>query len=134
MEAVYQKQILELARQSRLSKINNNAPFQASFYNPTCGDKVEISFSIKNNSIQKIGIKVNGCALCEAGAGFLLSSVEGVSPNEARQIRITFLDWITNQRADPPTEDMKKFLPVRTIKNRHKCVLLPFDAMCKALD
>ena len=134
MEALYQKQILELAQQSRLSKFNNTAPFQATFYNPTCGDKVEVSFSIKNASIQKIGIKVSGCALCEAGAGLLLKIVDGVSPEKARQTRITFSDWITNQIADSPNDEMQKFLPVRSIRNRHKCVLLAFDALCKALD
>ena len=133
MDALYQKQILELAKQSRSCELDINAPFQASCDNPTCGDRVDISFALKDDAINNIGIKVRGCALCEAGAGLVLAQFEGMRQDTARQMTEQFTRWIGKEQDQVPNEDMAKFLPVRDIRNRHKCVLLAFQAAMQAL-
>ena len=133
MDALYQKQIIELAKQSRTLELDINAPLQASCDNPTCGDRVDISFALKDGTINNIGIKVRGCALCEAGAGLVLTQFEGVKQDTARQMTAQFTRWIGKEQDQVPNDDMAKFLPVRDIRNRHKCVLLAFQAAMKAL-
>ena len=134
MDALYQKQILELAKQSRTRELDINAPLQASCDNTTCGDRVDISFALKDGAINNIGIKVRGCALCEAGAGLVLAQFEGVKQDTARQMTAQFTRWIGKEQDQVPNDDMAKFLPVRDIRNRHKCVLLAFNAAMRALD
>ena len=133
MDALYQKQILELAKQSRTRELDINAPLQASCDNTTCGDRVDISFALKDGAINNIGIKVRGCALCEAGAGLVLTQFEGVKQDTARQMTAQFTRWIGREQDQVPNDDMAKFLPVRDIRNRHKCVLLAFQAAMQAL-
>ena len=133
MDALYQKQILELAKQSRTRELDINAPFQASCDNTTCGDRVDISFALKDGAINNIGIKVRGCALCEAGAGLVLAQFEGIKQDTARQMTAQFTRWIGKEQDQVPNDDMAKFLPVRDIRNRHKCVLLAFQAAMQAL-
>ena len=133
MDALYQKQILELAKQSRTRELDINAPFQASCDNTTCGDRVDISFALKDGAINNIGIKVRGCALCEAGAGLVLAQFEGMKQETARQMTAQFTRWIGKEQDQVPNDDMAKFLPVRDIRNRHKCVLLAFQAAMQAL-
>ena len=133
MDALYQKQILELAKQSRTRELDINAPLQASCDNTTCGDRVDISFALKDGAINNIGIKVRGCALCEAGAGLVLAQFEGMEQDTARQMTAQFTRWIGKEQDQVPNDDMAKFLPVRDIRNRHKCVLLAFQAVIKAL-
>ena len=133
MDALYQKQILELAKQSRTRELDINAPRQASCDNTTCGDRVDISFALKDGAINNIGIKVRGCALCEAGAGLVLTQFEGVKQDTARQMTAQFTRWIGKEQDQVPNDDMAKFLPVRDIRNRHKCVLLAFQAAMQAL-
>ena len=133
MDALYQKQILELAKQSRTRELDINAPLQASCDNTTCGDRVDISFALKDGAINNIGIKVRGCALCEAGAGLVLTQFEGVKQDTARQMTAQFTRWIAKEQDQVPNDDMAKFLPVRDIRNRHKCVLLAFQAAMQAL-
>ena len=133
MDALYQKQILELAKQSRTRELDINAPLQASCDNTTCGDRVDISFALKDGAINNIGIKVRGCALCEAGAGLVLAQFEGMKQDTARQMTAQFTRWIGKEQDQVPNDDMEKFLPVRDIRNRHKCVLLAFQAAMKAL-
>ena len=133
MDALYQKQILELAKQSRTRELNINAPHQASCDNPTCGDRVDISFALKDGAINNIGIKVRGCALCEAGAGLVLAQFEGMRQDTARQMTAQFTRWIGKEQDKVPNDDMAIFLPVRDIRNRLKCVLLAFHAAMQAL-
>ena len=133
MDALYQKQILKFAQQSRTSKFDSSAPLQARYNNPTCGDRVDISFSCTDGTIHDIGVTVCGCALSEAGAGLLLKQFEGSSVADARKMTADFSDWITKHSNHAPNEDMSQFMPVREIRNRHKCVLLAFDAAVKAL-
>ena len=133
MDALYQKQILELAKQSRTRELDINAPLQASCDNTTCGDRVDISFALKDGAINNIGIKVRGCALCEAGAGLVLAHFEGMKQDTARQMTAQFTRWIGKEQDQVPSDDMAKFMPVRDIRNRHNCVLLAFQAAMKAL-
>mgnify|MGYP003299988297 CR=1 FL=1 len=134
MDELYQKKILELAKQSRTRDLDINAPLQASCDNPTCRDLVDISFELKDDAINNIGIKVRGCALCEAGAGLVVAQFEGMKQNTARQIAAQFATWIGKEQDQAPNEEMATFMPVRDIRNRHKCVLLAFDAAMRALD
>ena len=133
MDALYQKQILELAKQSRTRELDINAPLQASCDNTTCGDRVDISFALKDGVINNIGIKVRGCALCEAGAGLVLTQFEGMKQDKVRQMTAQFTRWIGKEQDQVPNADMAKFFPVRDIRNRHKCVLLAFQAAMQAL-
>ena len=133
MDALYQKQILQLAQQSRTKNLDYNAPFQASYDNPTCGDRVHVSFTLKDNLIQNLGLEVRGCALCEAGAGLMLKHFEGANALDVDQFTADFSDWIEKRTDIAPNADMSKFLPVREIRNRHKCVLIAFRAVIKAL-
>ena len=134
MDELYQKQILELAKQSRTRELDINAPLQASCENTTCGDRADISFALKDGAINNIGIKVRGCALCEAGAGLVLAQFEGMEQDTARQMTAQFTRWIGKEQDQVPNDEMAIFLPVRDIRNRHKCVILAFHAAMQALD
>ena len=134
MDALYQKQILQFAQQSRTSNFDPSASLQASHNNPNCGDRVDISFSCTGGVIHDIGVTVRGCALSEAGAGLLLKKFEGCNVTVARKMTADFSNWIAKLSEDAPNEDMESFSPVREIRNRQKCVLLAFDAAIEAMD
>jgi len=95
---------------------------------------VDISFALEDDAINNIGIEVRGCALCEAGAGLVATQFEGLQQNTARQMTAQFARWIGKEQDQAPNEDMAKFMPVRDIRNRRKCVLLAFHAAMQALD
>ena len=133
MESLYQKQILALAKQSRESIYNSRAPYNASCNNPVCGDRVDLSFAIADGKLQKLGVKVRGCALCEAGAGLAIASLDGMPATQLPHVTAGFAKWLGQGLDAPPIDAMNKFLPVRDIRNRHKCVLLAFHTAMTAL-
>ena len=133
MDALYQKQILDYAQKSRASTLLVRPTHTATLDNPTCGDRVEISLEIGAKKVRDIGVVVRGCALCEAGAGLAIELFIGQNDQTVRQLTNVFSDWLTGHGADAPTPQMQHFTPVRSIRNRHKCVLLASIATLKAL-
>ena len=133
MDALYQKQILDYAQKSRANAPLDRPTHTATLDNPTCGDRVEISLVIGAQKVRDIGVAVRGCALCEAGAGLAIECFSGQNDKTILQLTDEFSDWLTGHGADAPTPQMQHFTPVKSIRNRHKCVLLACHATLKAL-
>ena len=133
MEALYQKQILDYAHKSRASMPLDCPTHSASVDNTICGDRVEVSLEIESRRVRKIGVKVRGCALCEAGAGLAIECFTGQTTETIRQLTDDFSKWLTNHGTEAPTQQIQHFTPVQSIRNRHKCVLLACHAVSKAM-
>ena len=81
------------------------------------------------STITAAHIEAKGCALCEAGAGLWLGTVIGQNLDALPGLFDSLTDWLkTDTEAGPDAffGDLSAFLPVRAIKNRHKCVTLAF--------
>ena len=133
MDALYQKQILDYAKKSRASNPLDQPTHTATLDNTICGDRVEISLEVKCQRIDKIGVVVRGCALCEAGAGLAIECFTGQAEQDIRQLTDDFTNWLTAHGTEAPIPQMRHFTPVQTIRNRHNCVLLACHATLKAL-
>ena len=133
MDALYQKQILAYAHKSRASVTVDQPTHSATLDNTTCGDRVDVTLEMAAGHIEKIGMSVRGCALCEAGAGLALDCLPGRDETEIRDLTEGFATWIDGKAEQPPLLDMQHFTPVRKIRNRHKCVLLAFQATARAV-
>ena len=133
MDALYQKQILDYAHKSRASAAVDQPTHSVTLDNPTCGDRVNVSLEMSAGHIEKIGITVRGCALCEAGAGLALNCLPGRNETEIQDLTDGFAAWIDGKTDQPPLPDMHHFKPLRDIRNRHKCVLLAFQATVQAV-
>ncbi len=133
MDSLYQKQILDYAQKSRASTPLDRPTHAATLDNPTCGDRVEIRLEVGSQTVKNISVAVRGCALCEAGAGLAIDLFTGQNDQTIRQLTDEFSNWLTGHDTDAPTPKMQHFTPVRSIRNRHKCVLLACHATLKAL-
>ena len=133
MDALYQKQILDYANRSRASVAIGQPTHSATLDNPICGDRVDVTLEMAASYIKKIGMTVRGCALCEAGAGLALDCLPGRNETDIKDMTEGFAAWIEGKSDQPPLPDMQHFTPVRDIRNRHKCVLLAFQATVRAM-
>ena len=95
---------------------------------------MDISLAIKAGIITDVGLKVLGCALCEAGAGLVIDCLTGKPAHTVHKITTGFSVWLEGDAQPPPMPKMEYFSPVREIRNRHKCVLLAFHTSAKALE
>ena len=104
--------------------------------NPMCGDLVKVKMFLENESIQNISAKVRGCALCEASAGLLVKIFKN-HPIPIKNFLINFNEWLNDETLIIPSvmpKEFEVFHPIRAIKNRHKCITMPFEASFKALE
>tara|TARA_X000000950_G_scaffold254795_1_gene318884 strand:- start:24 stop:428 length:405 start_codon:yes stop_codon:yes gene_type:complete len=130
---LYQKQIIELARESR-KRIRIDAPDTTiRFDNPLCGDRIDLDFSIEDGRISDIGFKVRGCALCEASSELLAQNANGYQLNELNTVGSKLSDYLVGDIDNPDWEGFEVFEPVKKVPPRHECVLLPFNAIKKAI-
>ena len=128
MDELYQKQILELARQARNKADIAHPTHHAKVNNPTCGDSVSIAAVLSGDDISQLQIDVEGCALCEAGAGLLVQLASHSSASEVSAWHKKLDDFLQNDATEDVPAELVPFTPIRLVKNRHKCVKLSFVA------
>ena len=129
MDTLYQEKIIALAQIARSSSTLPHRDLIATINNPLCGDRVTVSVSLDKNLISATHVEVKGCALCEAGAGLLHSIAPGTTRIAMQNYRTSLADWLKDPLHEIPPDGSEALSPVRPIKNRHKCILLAFDAI-----
>ena len=100
-----------------------------------CGDKITIEVEIFNSKIQKMSYETESCIFCQASAS-LLSKVVKKSNIEILKKDITLINI---SYKDKKIVLKKKYKPFRKLfqqkyKERFNCVLLPFNALLKAVN
>ena len=132
MDQLYQDRILALARAVREATPIAVPTHHASLSNPTCGDRADVSLLVENELVTHASVAVRGCALCEAGAGLLISMTSQRPHQDIARMRDALTAWLAGDDSAVIEEEMNAFAPVRAIKNRHKCVTLAFEAAARA--
>ena len=133
--SIYQDKILSLAAENKKSTAIEDFNRSYEMKNPMCGDEVKIRIKLLNNQIDNISAIVRGCALCEASAGLTVKLFKKSEIPNSNFIE-EFLNWLEykNQNlSNSLPQQMNIFTPIRDIKNRHKCITMPFEATIKSI-
>ena len=104
--------------------------------NPMCGDEVKVRIKLVETKIIDISAVVRGCALCEASAGLVVELFKNKDIPDQKFLD-EFISWLENTEKNLSDElpiEMEIFKPIREIKNRHKCITMPFEATCRSVD
>jgi len=104
--------------------------------NPVCGDRITLDVRLKNGAVAAVGHNVRGCVLCQAAASVIGAHAPGCSSAEIESVYATVKGMLEGI-AEPPLGkwgEMSMFAPVAAHRNRHHCVLIPFEALRRALD
>jgi len=134
-DALYQAEILALAKAGRAAARLDAPSVSARVDNPVCGDRVTIDLLLRDGRIVEVGAKVQGCALCQAAAALIVEEATGGDAEAlaaAGEAVAGFLRGTVDEDA-LPWGRLASFAPVRDARSRHECVLLPFKAAAKAL-
>ena len=134
--SIYQEKILSLAAKNK--NITALKDFNRSFdmRNPMCGDEVKVRIKLVETKIIDISAVVRGCALCEASAGLVVELFKNKDIPDENFLE-EFFSWLENAERNLSNQlpiEMKIFEPIREIKNRHKCITMPFEATYRSID
>jgi nitrogen fixation NifU-like protein len=103
--------------------------------NPLCGDRVTLDLETGDGQVKAIGHAVKGCLLCEASAATIAAFGQNRNPSELREMAVAAKALMKDGTPVPERfAGLKVFTPVHAAKSRRDCVLLPFEALGKALD
>ena len=136
INTIYNKDVLRLA-----SNITGVAPIEqvdasATHRSSLCGSSIEISISVRDKRITGYSQKIKACALGQASASVMAKAVIGKSKKEIQIARETVLEMLMEGTVRPSGDwaELSALAPARDAKSRHGAILLPFDALLKALD
>jgi len=134
-ENIYHDQIIEWSKRTDHIASLKNFHCKATASNPLCGDRISVEMELNGDVIKSMAYQVKGCVLCKASSAVLAERARGLRFDDLNVI-YSELDKALKSSADNPDsfpEGYRLFFPVRSHKSRHSCVLLPFNAVDKAI-
>ncbi|HJW42247.1 MAG TPA: iron-sulfur cluster assembly scaffold protein [Rhizomicrobium sp.] len=102
-------------------------------HNPACGDKVVVDVLIEDGRIQALAHHTMACVLTQAAAAILGAEGVGMSRDEVVELH-EGVGAMLEGAAPPcaPFDVFAVFNGVAEHRSRHKCVLLPIEAVLAA--
>ena len=133
---LYHQAILDAAAARTGDGRLQNPHASASVDNPLCGDRVRIDVAVSGGRLERVAHEVRGCLLCEAAASVIGGQAPGESVETLVELRQALRDFLGDDSLGPPKRwlALQMFAPVAHHKSRRDCVMLPFDALAKALE
>ncbi|MGQ0662758.1 MAG: iron-sulfur cluster assembly scaffold protein [Pseudomonadota bacterium] len=133
-EGPYHQAILERAR-AAVNRHLSASDASVMVDNPLCGDRVSVDLKLDGERIAELAARVRGCALCQAAAAVIAAAAPGERAQDVAAAKQAAAGMLRDGLPPPggPWAELGIFVPVRGYKSRYDCVLLPFEALGKAL-
>lgn len=132
-DALYQDEIVALARAGRALPRLEASTVTARVDNPVCGDRITVDLTLEDGVVRAVGSKVQGCALCQASIAVIADNAIGRRADTLPTVAQAVEAYLAGKSEDLPWTALSAFSPVRAAKSRWECVMLPFRAATKAL-
>jgi NifU-like protein involved in Fe-S cluster formation len=134
-DPLYKKELLRLAADAHGAGHLPDADATGEAFNVTCGDKVTVELSLKDGRIDAMAHDTKACVLAQASASILGQSLKGASLEDVEQLANDVAAMLITKSMPPaaPFEAYAAFEGATEHRNRHRCVLLPVEAVLAAL-
>ena len=126
--------ILEIASHTENNKVIKNFTHKSKHKNPLCGDEMEISLIVKNDTIKEMGYQCKSCIYCQASVSLLSRKIKEKKINEIKTFISDGEKLFDNVKTNLEKQ-WKDFRELFNTKNsaRKECLLLPLKTVLKAL-
>jgi nitrogen fixation NifU-like protein len=135
-DPLYRKELLRLAADAHGAGRLNGLLVTGHAHNPACGDKVTVDLELADGRIVQIGHDTKACVLAQASASILGRALRDRTRSEVERLRETVVAMLAMHGAapSPPFGAFAVFDGTIEFPSRHRCVLLPIDAVLAAFD
>ena len=126
--------ILEIASNTENNKVLNNFTHRSKNKNPICGDEMEISLVVKNDTVIDMGYQCKSCVYCQASVSLLSQRIKNKNLQEISKF-VNSCENVFENTKNLFEKNWKDFLELFDKKNisRKECLLLPLRTVLKAL-
>jgi NifU-like protein involved in Fe-S cluster formation len=133
-DPLYRKELLRLAADAHGAGRLPAPDATGTAFNPACGDRVTVDLTLEGGRVTAIAHDTRACVLAQASAAILGSALTGRSRTDVETLRSAIAAMLADAAAAPgaPFDTYGVFDGVAGHAARHKCVLLPVDAVLNA--
>ena len=127
-------EIIKMASDTSNYGIKRTSNHIATCKNKICGDKITVEIEISNNIVKKMSYETESCVFCQASAS-LLSKLIKKSNIEQLFLDVNNIKMLHKKKIilKNKYKSFKKLFQLK-YKERFNCVMLPFDALLKAVN
>lgn len=133
-ERIYDEAILAEAKAQVGAGALERPDVRVEHDNPLCGDRITLDLAGSPARVAALAHRTRGCLLTRAAASLIGRRAPGASPAELRAAIAEIEALLAAGTAVARWPELVMFGPVRAVRSRHDCVLLPFRALREALD
>ena len=128
------KDIIKIALDTSNEGLKNNYTHKITVKNSLCGDKISLELIIKHSKIKSMKYETESCIYCEASTSLLSKKIINLNLRDIKTyFPILKKNVIKNKIKIPKKLSTFKKLFNSDNINRIKCIILPFNAVLKAL-
>ena len=126
--------ILEIAAHTENNKVLANHTHHSKNKNPICGDEMEISLIVKNDTVKDMGYQCKSCIYCQASVSLLSRKIKGVKLDDIKDFIKSAEQLFEDNKIsiNKVWKDFKELLDKKNL-SRKECLLLPLKTVSKAL-
>lgn len=137
-DPLYKKELLRLAAEAHGTGRLTDPDATGEAFNAACGDRVIVELKLDaNGRITQFAHVTQACILAQASASILGQAAQGAAREDIENLANEIAQMLIvkgSTAPDPPFEAYAAFEGATHHRNRHRCVLLPLDAVLNALD
>jgi nitrogen fixation NifU-like protein len=136
IDDLYRETVMEHCRRPR-HRLRLDAPTVAHHgENPFCGDRVEVGLRIEGDRLVEVGVRGQGCAICQASGSMLAELVDGTTLAQSEERIRRFREMLARGEPGEDAElgDATALAGVRRFPARTKCALLPWLTLQEAIE
>ena len=128
-------EIIKIASNTSNVGLTNKYTFKSTQKNSMCGDIIKIELIANDSKINSMKYETESCIYCEASASLLAKKIKNLTVSVVKKELNKIKNISSN---DPDYVFFKKFIEFKFLINKNNikrlnCVLLPINAVLKAL-
>ena len=128
-------EIIKIASNTSNVGLTNKYTFKSIQKNSMCGDIIKIELIANNSKINSMKYETESCIYCEASASLLAKKIKNLTVSVVKKELNKIKNISSN---DPDYVFFKRFIEFKFLINKNNikrlnCVLLPINAVLKAL-
>nr|WP_263324988.1 SUF system NifU family Fe-S cluster assembly protein [Neobacillus sp. Marseille-Q6967] len=136
LDALYRQVIMDHYKNPRNRRILEDGSHTINMNNPTCGDRIQLTFKVEDGIVTDVGFEGEGCSISMSSASMMTQAIKGKKVEEALRLSKIFSDMIQGKDYDDDIDlgDIEALQGVSKFPARIKCATLAWKAMEKGLN
>jgi nitrogen fixation protein NifU and related proteins len=135
LDNLYRQVIMDHYKKPRNRGVLEDGSHTINMNNPTCGDRIELTFKVEDGKVIDAKFEGDGCSISMSSASMMTQAIKGKNVDEALKLSKIFSDMMQGKEYDDDIDlgDIEALQGVAKFPARIKCATLAWKAMEKGL-